>query len=111
VKQIAHQFGPNTDFTRCGAKPFKAQLLPSYHLSIGVAPHPFNHAQMIADELFWWSEGREGVKLLQAYEQWAAGFGAVVRMTTLEAVNPDRMTRFFARRGYQPLERAFVKVG
>jgi GNAT superfamily N-acetyltransferase len=66
---------------------------------------------MIADELFWWSEGREGVKLLQAYEQWAAGFGAVVRMTTLEAVNPDRMTRFFARRGYQPLERAFVKVG
>lgn len=75
-----------------------------------VAPHPFNHAQMIADELFWWSEGREGLRLLQAYEDWARGFGAVIRMTTLEAVEPERVGRLFERRGYQPLERAFVKV-
>jgi len=75
-----------------------------------VAPHPFNFAQNIADELFWWSEGREGLALLAAYEEWAAGFGAVVRMTALEAVEVERMVKIFARRGYRPLERAFVKV-
>lgn len=75
-----------------------------------VAPHPFNHGQMIADELFWWSEGREGLALLKAYEDWAGSFRAVIRMTTLEAVEPERVGKLFARRGYVPLERAFVKV-
>lgn len=75
-----------------------------------VAPHPFNHAQPIADELFWWSEGREGLRLLEAYEEWATARGAVVRMTALEAVNPERMKRFYERRGYVPLERAYVRV-
>jgi GNAT superfamily N-acetyltransferase len=72
------------------------------------APHPFNHAKLMADELFWWSEGREGLRLLEAYEEWAGD--AMIRMTTLEAVNPDRMSKFYQRRGYQPLERVFVKV-
>lgn len=75
-----------------------------------VAPHPFNHAKNIADELFWWSEGREGLRLLEAYENWAASFDAVTRMTALEAVNPERMKRFYERRGYAPLERAYVRV-
>ena len=75
-----------------------------------VAPHPFNHAQAIADELFWWSEGRDGLRLLEAYEEWATERGAIVRMTALEAVNPDRMQKFYERRGYRPLERAFVRV-
>lgn len=75
-----------------------------------VAPHPFNHSRMVADELFWWSEGREGLRLLRAYEDWAGSFGAVIRMTTLEAVEPERVGKLFERRGYQPLERAFVKV-
>lgn len=72
------------------------------------APHPFNHAKQMADELFWWSEGREGMRLLDAYEQWSGD--AMIRMTTLEAVNPDRMGKFYQRRGYRPLERVFVKV-
>lgn len=73
-----------------------------------MAPHPFNYEQMIADELFWWSEGREGLQLLAAYEEWASD--AVTRMTALEAVEPERMKRFYERRGYVPLERAYVKV-
>lgn len=71
------------------------------------APHPFNYATTMADELFWWSEGREGLALLEAYEEWAGD--ALVRMTTLEAVNPDRMSKFYQRRGYEPLERVFVR--
>lgn len=75
-----------------------------------VAPHPFNYNQPIADELFWWSEGRDGLKLLERFEWWAESFGAVVRMTALEAVEPARVARIFERRDYQPLERAFVRV-
>lgn len=75
-----------------------------------VAPHPFNHSTKIADELFWWSERREGLRLLRAYEEWAASHGAVIRMTALEAIEPERMKRFYERRGYRPLERAYVRV-
>lgn len=73
-----------------------------------MAPHPFNHSQMMADELFWWSEGREGLRLLEAYEEWAGD--AMIRMTALEAVEPERMKRFYERRGYRPLERAYVRA-
>lgn len=75
-----------------------------------IAPHPFNYAQKFVDELFWWSEGREGLRLLDAFEDWAGSQGAIVRMTALEAVDPDRVGQLLKRRGYQPLERAFIKV-
>lgn len=80
--------------------------------SIGgmIAPHPFNYEQKFVDELFWWSEGREGLRLLKAFEDWAASQGAMVRMTALEAVEPDRVGKLFERRGYAPLERSFIKV-
>lgn len=72
------------------------------------APHPFNHAKLMADELFWWSEGPDGADLLEAYEEWAGD--AMIRMTALETVNPERMSKYYQRRGYAPLERVFVKV-
>lgn len=75
-----------------------------------IAPHPFNYSQKFVDELFWWSEGREGLRLLAAFEEWAASRDAMVRMTALEAVSPDRVGRLLERRGYQPLERSFIKV-
>lgn len=73
------------------------------------APHPFNHARTIAEEQFWWSEGREGLRLLAKFEEWAGE--SVIVMKTLEAVEPERTGRLFERRGYTPLERSFVKVG
>ena len=74
------------------------------------APHPFNLSHWLAQELFWWSEGREGLALLDAFEAWAAERGASVRMIALDAVEPERVAGILARRGYRPLERAFVKV-
>jgi hypothetical protein len=90
----------------------------SYCLFIGqsgaiggvVGPHPFNNVQMVADELFWWSEGREGLKLLDAYEAWVAERGAIARMSALEAVDIDRVEKILARRGFEPVERAYIKV-
>jgi GNAT superfamily N-acetyltransferase len=73
------------------------------------APHPFNHDHWIAQELFWWSEGREGLRLLDAFEAWAAEKCGSVRMITLEAVNPERMGRLYLRRGYAPLEHGYIK--
>jgi hypothetical protein len=73
-------------------------------------PHPFNHAHTIAQELFWWSEGREGLRLLSELEEWAKANCHSLRMITLEAVEADRMAQLYARLGYAPLERGFIKV-
>lgn len=74
------------------------------------APHPFNHAHWIAQELFWWSEGHEGLRLLTAFELWASQTCQSVRMLTLEAVEPERMGRLYERRGYRAIEHGYVKV-
>lgn len=73
-------------------------------------PHPFNHAHIIAQELFWWSEGREGLRLLAAFEEWAAARCHSLRMITLEAVEPERTGRLYERRGYAPLEHGYIRV-
>lgn len=73
------------------------------------SPHPFNYSHWLAQELFWWSEGREGLRLLDAFEAWAAEHCDTVRMITLEAVNPERMGRLYQRRGYVPLEHGYIK--
>lgn len=74
------------------------------------SPHPFNYSHWIAQELFWWSEGREGLRLLAAFEEWAGEHCQSVRMITLEAVNPERMGRLYQKRGYDPLEHGYIKV-
>jgi GNAT superfamily N-acetyltransferase len=73
------------------------------------SPHPFNHQHWIAQELFWWSEGRGGLRLLGAFEEWAAETCGTVRMICLEAVNPERMGKLYERRGYAALEHGYIK--
>lgn len=73
------------------------------------SPHPFNYSHWIAQELFWWSEGREGLRLLDAFEAWAAEKCGTVRMICLEAVNPERMGKLYERRGYVALEHGYIK--
>lgn len=73
-------------------------------------PHPFNKAHIGAQELFWWSEGREGLRLLDALEGWCDENCHSLRMITLEAVEPERTGRLYKRRGYAPLEHSYLKV-
>lgn len=73
-------------------------------------PHPFNYEHICAQEVFWWSEGREGLQLLFALEEWAKCNCDSLRMITLEAVEPDRTAKIYLRKGYAPLERGFIKV-
>jgi len=73
------------------------------------SPHPFNLSHWIAQELFWWCEGGGGLKLLDAFEEWAAEKCSTVRMITLEALNPERVGNLYRRRGYSPLEHGYIK--
>lgn len=76
-----------------------------------VFPHPYNQAHISAQELFWWSEGRQGVALFDALESAVKARGAQsFVMLTIEAMRPDVMARFYRSRGYRPIERGFIKV-
>lgn len=57
----------------------------------------------MAVELFWWSEGGEGLRLLDAFETWGADMGAKeIRMTTLAGL--AKAEQILSRRGYAPAE-------
>jgi hypothetical protein len=75
-----------------------------------VTQHPFNHDHVVAQELFWWSEGRDGLRLLDALEKHCAEVADSLIMITLEAIRPEAVGRVYERRGFVPLERSFVKV-
>jgi hypothetical protein len=64
---------------------------------------------IMAVELFWWAEDRQGLRLLKSFEDWAEASGAnEVRMTTLSSLpSADRIIR---RKGYQPTEISYSKV-
>ena len=72
--------------------------------------HPFNFAHIAAQEVFWWSEGREGMGLLNALETWCEANCHSLRMITLHAVEPEATGRLYERRGYVPLEHSYIKV-
>lgn len=74
-----------------------------------IYPHPFNSAHRVAQELFWWSEGREGLALFGEAEKRLHGRCDSFVMITLETVNPDRMANIYQKRGFVPMERGFVK--
>lgn len=76
-----------------------------------VFPHPFNAAHRIGQEMFWYSEGREGLALISALESAFRDRGAKsVVMATLDSLGADSLQRFYVRRGYGPLDRNFIKV-
>lgn len=72
--------------------------------------HPFNHTHIMAQEVFWWSEGREGLRLFDALDRYCDEHCHSLRMITLEAVEPEKTGRFYERKGFRPLEHSYVKV-
>lgn len=73
-------------------------------------PHPFNHAHIHAQELFWWSEGGEGLALLNELERHCEDHCHSLAMITLEAIEPGRTGQLYKKLGYVPLEHSYVKV-
>lgn len=64
-----------------------------------------------AEEIVWWvdpkARGRDTLSMLGAYEDWADEIGA--KIVGLSYFG-DRSPKLYARRGYVPAERKFVKA-
>lgn len=73
-------------------------------------PPYFNHATKTGQELFWWSECGEGMRLHDALASWARGRGCQsFAMIALADDRSERMARLYKRMGYRPSEQTFIK--
>lgn len=73
------------------------------------APY-FNHAARTGQELFWWSECGEGLRLHDALAAWARERGCQsFAMIALADGRSERMARLYRRMGYRPTEQTFIK--
>lgn len=79
-----------------------------------VHPLYFNHAHRTGQELFWWLSPDErdgaGAALLTALEDAARAAGAQSwAMIALDMLRPEAIGAVYARRGYRPSERTYIK--
>lgn len=72
----------------------------------------------ISFEIAWWLDplyrkGRHALEMIEAYEYWAKEIKKVdkIQMVCLEDELADRIESLYKRRGYQRMERAFIKHG
>lgn len=75
-----------------------------------IAPLYFNHAERLAQEIFWWIEPehvRETSDLISALEKSAREKGATVMMIPALTASAGRLYR---RMGYSPMEHYHMKV-
>lgn len=82
----------------------------------GVAsPHYVNAAHTTTQELFWWVDPaarhtRVGLRLLQAFEDWAKQVGAnTLFMASTATLTPDKLARFYQRKGYGAVDVNYAK--
>lgn len=75
-----------------------------------VFPHEFNNKVLVFREVFWRSEGFEGVKMLRMAEEWAKAKGARLcgMFTPIKEVTGD-VGPLYERLGYAPSERIYMK--
>ncbi len=59
----------------------------------------------IAQELGWWAADGSGLRLLRAFERWAADRGAALVQLSTGAVGPD-----LSRLGYRRVEQAWTRA-
>ena len=71
-------------------------------------PQPWNDNYMTASEVCWWSEDKQGVALLNAFEDWAADCDEI-HMMFLESLRPAAVMRYLQSRGYVKGQTMMVK--
>lgn len=78
-------------------------------------PLYFNPQHTVVQELWWWLTpaargGSTAKKLMRTIEEWAAEQSAsALFMIALDNQNGDRVSQFYTRSGFQPMERTFVR--
>jgi GNAT superfamily N-acetyltransferase len=79
-------------------------------------PHYFNASVLAAQEFFWWVDPSArgtsvSIRLLERAEQWARDRGCqTVHMLSLDKLNGENVEKLYRRRGYEPLERTYMRV-
>jgi hypothetical protein len=75
----------------------------------------FSHST-IASDVLWWVEPKfRGTKgsflLLECFEYWAENIAGaeIIQMVALEDDSIEKISKFYKRRGYTPVERGFIK--
>lgn len=96
----------------CITSPDKVMLMHGEDAFLMGGVMPFQYGPYLtASELAWWvNEDKRkstiGTELLEAFEFWAQKVGATfVHMVSLD----DRVGKYYERKGYKLLERAYIK--
>lgn len=76
-----------------------------------VVPHPYNPQIKLLAEMFWWvpeiyRRTRAGLMLLDAFTAWGREHCDWITFATMDSTDVNSKT--LARRGYVPMERAFL---
>ena len=80
-----------------------------------IYPMYFNYNGLVSQELWWWLEPKArgsgaGKALYNAIEDWSREKGAIVLfMIALNNDTVETMGKLYARSGFKPMERTFVK--
>lgn len=80
-----------------------------------IYPLYFNPKHTVVQELWWWLTpkargGAAAKKLFRALEDWTAEKGAsALFMIALDSQNGERVSQFYTRSGFEPMERIFVR--
>ena len=80
-----------------------------------LVPWLLDDSCLIAQEIAWWVDpgargGSLGVKLLNAFEDWAIACGAkFVSLSCIQHMDGDKVSRLYERKGYVFREQAWVK--
>ena len=80
-----------------------------------VYPMYFSPTSMVVQELWWWltpeARGKgAGQAMYKTIESWAIAKGAVALfMIALEDERADKMASLYARKGFRPMERTYIR--
>jgi len=75
----------------------------------------FSPSNLVVQELWWWLNPEHrgsglGKEMFTTIEEWAADNGAAALfMIALEDKNAEKMEKVYARAGFRPMERTFIK--
>jgi GNAT superfamily N-acetyltransferase len=121
--QRFHALSPVKDIAPYSAEAFEATLRAAIASDVAVvfvtealdgmlglicAPVYFSTVTF-AQELFWWSEGKAGLRLLDAAEAWAREQGAAAFLMLRVDGLTERLDGLYQRRGFAPVEHTYAK--
>lgn len=76
-----------------------------------ITPVLYNQSYLIARDIFWYSEKptKNGLKVLQEFEQWAKDKGANAVMKETNSNSPESVPRVYQRLGYKREGEVFMR--